>query len=119
MLLCITMTIVFIIYTTVPPSPRNVMVETSLSISLTVVWDSPHPPHGVITGYTLKYSLMGHGGSRSSQNSIDLEPTIQRYNITDLEPNSTYAIQVQVASDIAIYLKYTKCGSDISHSGNW
>jgi Fibronectin type III domain len=95
------MMIVFIIYSTVPPSPRNVMVETSLSNSLMVVWDSPHPPHGVITGYTLKYSLMDHDGSRNSQNSIDLEPTIHRYNITDLEPNSTYTIQVQVARDVA------------------
>lgn len=87
--------VAFIFYATVPPSPHNVFVETSLSNSLTVVWEPPHPPHGVITGYTLVYYLMNEAGSRGSPNSIQLEAPLHKYNITDLEPNSTYEIQVQ------------------------
>jgi len=66
-------------------------VIQSLSESISISWDAPDPPHGIIIGYVIKYS-----GQKLQQNTVysDAGPELRQYNMTLLEPNNTYSIQV-------------------------
>jgi len=55
-------------------------------------WQAPNPPHGIITQYLLKYRH--HDMRYDVPSLVFLPPTSHTYNITALEPNSVYDVQV-------------------------
>jgi len=76
----------------VPPAPSDVRVLSRSSHSLLIGWQAPYPPHGVITQYLLKHRRQHmHYGVPFL---IVLSPTSNIYNITSLQPNVVYDIQV-------------------------
>jgi len=76
----------------VPPAPSNVRVLSRRSHSIMIGWQTPNPPHGIITQYLVKYRR------RNMQYGVPflvvLPPTSHMYNVTDLKPNFVYDIQV-------------------------
>lgn len=80
-----------------PPSAGNVQVVVSTSDSLTVAWDTPSPPHGIITGYEVQYSSafnLGH------PEVVRVNPDQHRYNITGLIATTGYGIQVRAYTPV-------------------
>jgi len=78
----------------VPPAPASIRILSRHSHSLLVGWQAPYPPHGIITQYLLKYRR--HGMAYGVPFLVVLPPMAQAYNMTSLEPNAVYDIQVCV-----------------------
>jgi len=55
-------------------------------------WHAPNPPHGIVTQYLLKHRH--HNRHYDVPSLVCLPPTSLAYNITALEPNSVYDVQV-------------------------
>ena len=78
-------------FLSVPPSPQNVLVQTRLSQSLLIRWEPPYPSHGILVRYEVKYHPML--GLPQPLMAV-IGPDVLEYNISGLEPNSTYGLQV-------------------------
>jgi len=76
----------------VPPAPSNILVITRHSRSLMIGWQAPNPPHGVITQYVVKYRR--HNMQYGVPFLVVLPPTSLTYNMTGLQPNVVYDVQV-------------------------
>jgi len=76
----------------VPPAPSNVRVLSRRNHCLVIGWQAPYPPHGTITQYLVKYRRQNMPFSVPSL--VVLPPMSPMYNLTGLEPNSVYSVQV-------------------------
>ena len=71
-----------------PSAPENLQPLSICARNITVTWDPPLKPNGVINIYRVE--LMSEDGNITQQN------TTQRVAVfTDLSPSTPYAIQVQ------------------------
>ena len=78
----------------------------SVDVTSTLLsWQLPHPTYGVITGYSVGHYKSSRGRPRSDDDVDDGdmtilevdEPSSLRYNVTDLQPYTTYQLQVVTA----------------------
>ena len=81
------------LYTSIAPSAAPTPVSaTSTSTTITVQWGPVECIHhnGVITGYSVQYT----GGESTQTMSAPGDSSGGSYEITGLEPSTTYSIQV-------------------------
>ncbi|XP_078584040.1 phosphatidylinositol phosphatase PTPRQ-like isoform X2 [Branchiostoma floridae x Branchiostoma japonicum] len=72
----------------VPSAPRNLAVREINPRSITLKWDSPAEPNGIILGYTIMYTMEGASDAQEVSTS---NTTVQ---ITGLRAYTTYSFQV-------------------------
>ena len=74
--------------------PRNVVINRTTSNSITLSWDPPLEPNGVIEGYDVRYY------ERESPNKLNIDDNVKRrvHTISDLEPWRYYRILVACQS---------------------
>jgi len=83
----------------VPGEPQNVSVEALNSTTISIRWDPPNQneKHGVIRGYQIHVQEIGEDGDSLLNQPIRfdvLDGSARSYNVTDLQPDTKYAVQV-------------------------
>ncbi|XP_030623636.1 neural cell adhesion molecule L1.1 [Chanos chanos] len=71
-----------------PGPPIFLGYDSPSDTELILRWQSPKNPNGVLTGYLLRYQEKGEHSSAQVE-TID-DPTITSFELTDLNPQSTY-----------------------------
>ena len=79
-----------------PTMPRAVAVRTADEDSITIEWAEPDPPHGIITNYDLAFWRTGENSTREERPDIGASNLF--YEISNLDINATYSMQVKSAA---------------------
>ena len=77
-----------------PTSPRNFVVAVQSSTSVSVQWDSPLEPRGVIEYYRVYYENKGSGISKRSLQQKQFSGTITSGTISGLAKFTRYDLYV-------------------------
>ncbi|XP_051947701.1 neural cell adhesion molecule L1.1 [Xyrauchen texanus] len=73
-----------------PGAPALLTFDSLSETQVTLLWQPPHEPNGIITGYLLQYQEIVDGSSSPQQvESIHLAP-ITEYTLNGLNPQSRY-----------------------------
>ena len=70
------------------PGPIDALSVDSMVITLSVSWEEPGMPNGVITGYKVRYGEVGEAQDKEESTA---ETSTE---LTGLKPNTTYSISV-------------------------
>ena len=80
---------------TVPLPPSEVSFPVTKSDWITVAWNAPSPPHGIIIGYELRYWKTGSGNQTSTvEITKQLASQYQTKDISSLDGSISYSVQV-------------------------
>ncbi|XP_038066685.1 receptor-type tyrosine-protein phosphatase F-like [Patiria miniata] len=79
-----------------PTVPLNVAIQNVDDVSITLQWSEPDPPQGIITNYNIRYWRSGQ--SETNMPIDDVEQLM--HEITGLETNTTYFLQVQAETSV-------------------
>ncbi|XP_073669092.1 neural cell adhesion molecule L1.1 [Paramisgurnus dabryanus] len=85
------------------PGPLTDLYFESLSeTQITLRWQTPHKPNGVITGYLLQYQEILDGNSSPRQvESIDL-PAVTEFTMDNLDPQSRYLFNLRARNSAGV-----------------
>ncbi|XP_051517191.1 neural cell adhesion molecule L1.1-like [Myxocyprinus asiaticus] len=73
-----------------PGTPALLTFDSLSETQVTLLWQPPHEPNGLITGYLLQYQEIMDGSSSPQQvESIDLAP-VTEFTLNGLNPKSRY-----------------------------
>ncbi|KAL5477471.1 hypothetical protein EMCRGX_G024272 [Ephydatia muelleri] len=73
-----------------PSPPLNVRTQDVASTSITVTWEPPQYPNGVLLGYEVCYTSNG-----DSPSAVNVENTSTAWKLTDMKPWTMYSISVR------------------------
>ena len=84
----LTTTIIFILLS-VPSEPCSLEVVSVTSSSVTLQWDPPETPNGIITQYSIHYgeTVIDNFGNKASNKLMG--------TVEGLSPNTTYVLQLR------------------------
>ncbi|XP_035710661.1 tyrosine-protein phosphatase Lar isoform X4 [Folsomia candida] len=83
----------------IPGEPQNVSSEPLNSTTISIKWDSPNQneKHGVIRGYQIHVQEIGEDGDSLLNQPLRfdvLDGNARFYNVSDLQPDTQYGVQV-------------------------
>ena len=79
-----------ILTSSVPTSPLLVTADNIKSTSMTILWQPPHDPNGIIRGYQVSYTP--HGESECHQDVVENTTSSE---LTNLKPHTKYSVCVR------------------------
>ena len=77
-------------FTIAPSPPLNVRTQDVASTSITVTWEPPQYPNGVLLGYEVCYTSNG-----DSPSAVNVQNTSTAWKLTDMKPCTMYSISVR------------------------
>ncbi|XP_073731002.1 protein sidekick-2 isoform X8 [Misgurnus anguillicaudatus] len=85
------------------PGPLSDLYFESLSeTQITLRWQTPHKPNGVITGYLLQYhEILDENSSPRQVESIDL-PAVTEFTVDNLDPQSRYLFNLRARNSAGV-----------------
>ncbi|XP_033636860.1 receptor-type tyrosine-protein phosphatase F-like [Asterias rubens] len=87
----------------IPPPPSKVTFPVTRSDMITVAWNAPSPPHGIIISYDLRYWKTGSGNQTLGDTvriTKQLSNQYQRRKISNLEGSISYSVQVRAETSV-------------------
>ncbi|XP_033636797.1 receptor-type tyrosine-protein phosphatase kappa-like [Asterias rubens] len=87
----------------IPPALSSIYFPSTFSDHITVGWNHPSPPHGIILSYEIRYWKTESETSSSAETlriEDDLQDDPQTKEITNLESNMEYSFQVRAETRI-------------------
>jgi receptor-type tyrosine-protein phosphatase F len=83
----------------VPGEPQKIQVEALNSTTISTRWETPNQneKHGVIRGYQIHVQEIGEDSDSLLNQPLRfdvLDGTARTYNVTDLQPDTKYSVQV-------------------------
>ncbi|XP_049318827.1 neural cell adhesion molecule L1.1 isoform X2 [Astyanax mexicanus] len=75
----------------VPGAPTDLRCESPSQTKLSLHWNHPHKPNGVLRGYVLHYQAQGVDGSPSEVQMVTIhDPSLNNYTLDNLDSQSRY-----------------------------
>ncbi|XP_071795860.1 receptor-type tyrosine-protein phosphatase F-like isoform X2 [Asterias amurensis] len=87
----------------IPPPPSQVAFPVTRSDRITVAWNAPSPPHGIIISYELRYWKTSLQSKKSASTAIITREDDSHYQtkkISSLEGSISYSVQVRAKTNI-------------------
>ena len=79
----------FLYVTVVPSPPKDLKSQNVSSTSITVSWDPPQSPNGILLGYEVSYTP---DGGRLSAIEVQNNTT---WKLSDMKPFTSYSVSVR------------------------
>ncbi|XP_071800019.1 protein sidekick-2-like [Asterias amurensis] len=87
----------------IPPPPSKVTFPVTRSNMITVAWNTPSPPHGIIISYEIRYWKTGSGNQTLGDTiriTKQLASQYQTKTIMALDKSVSYSIQVRAETSV-------------------
>ncbi|XP_071800009.1 protein sidekick-2-like [Asterias amurensis] len=87
----------------IPPPPSKVTFPVTRSDRITVAWNAPSPPHGIIISYDLRYWKTGSGNQTLGDRiriTKQLASQYQTKTIMALDKSISYSIQIRAETSV-------------------
>ncbi|XP_071799478.1 receptor-type tyrosine-protein phosphatase F-like [Asterias amurensis] len=87
----------------IPPPPSKVTFPVTRSDRITVAWNAPSPPHGIIISYEIRYWKTGSGNQTLGDTVRITKQFASQYQtrkISNLEGSISYSVQVRAETNV-------------------
>ncbi|XP_071800001.1 protein sidekick-1-like [Asterias amurensis] len=87
----------------IPPPPSKVTFPVTTSDMITVAWNGPSPPHGIIISYEIRYWKTGSGNQTLGDTitiTKQLASQYQTKTIMALDKSISYSIQIRAETSV-------------------
>ncbi|XP_071800021.1 protein sidekick-2-like [Asterias amurensis] len=87
----------------IPPPPSKVTFPVTRSDRITVAWNAPSPPHGIIISYEIRYWKTGSGNQTLGDTIRITKQLASRYQtktIMALDKSTSYSIQIRAETSV-------------------
>ena len=81
-------------HVSVPSPPTNTRIETTEETLLTVAWNAPLAPNGIIIAYTVEYWMEDDDGTKLNVVTNGEQP--RHATLNRLQPFTAYVVQVSI-----------------------
>ena len=91
---CNTFLILCMCFLTVPSAPRSLMIVNVTDTTVTLSWNIPSIPNGIITQYQVQYRI-ANSNNTYGNNEVNTATTDLTYTVTGLNTKTEYEFRVR------------------------